>query len=133
MPRSTNDFSDDLSSTTSDASDASDAFEAEMYAHLGERLTVTKSDLANSLHEGLGLPKSEALQVIDVFFDIIQKALTRGEEVKLIHFGSFELREKKARPGRNPKTGEAVTITPRRVVTFHASPKLKQRMGTKQP
>jgi integration host factor subunit alpha len=91
-------------------------------------LTATKADLAQSLHDALAIPKVEAVQVIDAFFDTLQKTLGRGEEVKLMHFGSFELRNKEARPGRNPRTGEPVTITPRRVVTFHATPQLKRRL-----
>jgi integration host factor subunit alpha len=104
------------------------SLELDAAEHVHDLLTVTKADLAQSLHDALRMPKVEALQVIDAFFDTLQKALGRGEEVKLMNFGSFELREKQARPGRNPQTGEPVTITSRRVVTFHATPKLKQRL-----
>ena len=87
--------------------------------------TVTKSELADALFERLGLNKREAKEMVDAFFDEIRLALERGESVKLSGFGNFQLRDKPQRPGRNPKTGEEIAITARRVVTFHASQKLK--------
>ena len=87
--------------------------------------TVTKSELADALFERLGLNKREAKEMVDAFFDEIRLALERGESVKLSGFGNFLLRDKPQRPGRNPKTGEEIAITARRVVTFHASQKLK--------
>jgi integration host factor subunit alpha len=87
--------------------------------------TVTKSELADALFERLGLNKREAKEMVDAFFDEIRLALQRGESVKLSGFGNFQLRDKPQRPGRNPKTGEEIAITARRVVTFHASQKLK--------
>ena len=89
---------------------------------------VTKADLAEYLFDELGLNKREAKDLIEAFFEEIRTALGRGEEVKLSGFGNFELREKKERPGRNPKTGEEIPISPRRVVTFHAGQKLKERV-----
>jgi len=87
--------------------------------------TVTKAELADALFERLGLNKREAKDMVDGFFDEIRAALERGESVKLSGFGNFQLRVKPQRPGRNPKTGEEIAITARRVVTFHASQKLK--------
>ena len=91
-------------------------------------MALTKADLAEHLFEELGLNKREAKDLVDSFFEEIRKTLERGEEVKLSGFGNFELREKKERPGRNPKTGVEVQITARRVVTFHAGEKLKGRV-----
>lgn len=90
-----------------------------------EALTLTKAELADMLFERLGLNKRESKDMIDDFFEEIRTALERGDDVKLSSFGIFQLREKKQRPGRNPKTGEAIPIKARRVVTFHASQKLK--------
>jgi integration host factor subunit alpha len=87
--------------------------------------TMTKAELAEALFERLGLNKREAKDMVDGFFDEIRQALERGESVKLSGFGNFQLRDKPQRPGRNPKTGEEIAITARRVVTFHASQKLK--------
>lgn len=87
--------------------------------------TLTKAELAELLFEHVGLNKREAKDMVETFFDEIRNALERGEAVKLSGFGNFQLRDKPQRPGRNPKTGEAIPITARRVVTFHASQKLK--------
>jgi integration host factor subunit alpha len=90
-----------------------------------DALTLTKAELADMLFERLGLNKRESKDMVDDFFEEIRTALERGDDVKLSSFGIFQLREKKQRPGRNPKTGEAIPIKARRVVTFHASQKLK--------
>jgi integration host factor subunit alpha len=87
--------------------------------------TLTKAELAELLFERVGLNKREAKDMVDMFFEEIRFALQRGDSVKLSGFGNFQLRDKPQRPGRNPKTGEAIPITARRVVTFHASQKLK--------
>ncbi|MCH8620689.1 integration host factor subunit alpha [Undibacterium sp. TS12] len=87
--------------------------------------TLTKAELAELLFEHVGLNKREAKDMVETFFDEIRDALERGEAVKLSGFGNFQLRDKPQRPGRNPKTGEEIPITARRVVTFHASQKLK--------
>lgn len=87
--------------------------------------TLTKAELAELLFEQVGLNKREAKDMVETFFDEIRDALVRGESVKLSGFGNFQLRDKPQRPGRNPKTGEEIPITARRVVTFHASQKLK--------
>ena len=91
--------------------------------------TLTKAELAELLFERVGLNKREAKDMVETFFDEIAQALTRGDSVKLSGFGNFQLRDKPPRPGRNPKTGEEIPITARRVVTFHASQKLKLLVG----
>ena len=92
--------------------------------------TLTKAELAELLFEQVGLNKREAKDMVETFFDEIRNALERGEAVKLSGFGNFQLRDKPQRPGRNPKTGEEIPITARRVVTFHASQKLKGMVDT---
>lgn len=87
--------------------------------------TLTKAELAEMLFEQVGLNKREAKDMVETFFNEIRCALEGGEAVKLSGFGNFQLRDKPQRPGRNPRTGEAMPITARRVVTFHASQKLK--------
>ncbi len=87
--------------------------------------TLTKADLAELLFDSVGLNKREAKDMVEAFFEEISAALIAGDEVKLSGFGNFKLRDKPQRPGRNPKTGEAIPISARRVVTFHASQKLK--------
>jgi len=87
--------------------------------------TLTKADISNLLFEQVGFNKREAKDMVEAFFAEIRNALERGESVKLSSFGNFQLRDKPERPGRNPKTGEAIPISARRVVTFHSSQKLK--------
>jgi integration host factor subunit alpha len=94
----------------------------------GESVTLTKAELSEMLFERVGLNKREAKDMVETFFDEIRGALERGESVKLSGFGNFQLRDKPQRPGRNPKTGEAIPISARRVVTFHASQKLKAQI-----
>jgi len=89
-------------------------------------MTLTKDELAAILIKKIGLNKREAKDMVDSFFEEIRRALEKKESVKLSCFGNFHLREKPQRPGRNPKTGEEIPITARRVVTFHASDKLKK-------
>ena len=86
---------------------------------------ISKIDLIEHLFATLGLNKREAKDIIENFFEEIRSCLENGENVKLSKFGNFNLRDKKKRPGRNPKTGEEVAITSRRVVTFRAGQKLK--------
>ena len=88
-------------------------------------MTLTKAELADMLFEKVGLNKREAKDMVEAFFEEIRTALETGDGVKLSGFGNFQLRNKPQRPGRNPKTGEEIPITARRVVTFHASQKLK--------
>ena len=89
---------------------------------------LTKADLVERLFDELGLNKREAKELVDQFFEEVCQALEDGTEVKVSGFGNFELRDKRQRPGRNPKTGEAVPISARRVVTFRPGQKLKQRV-----
>ena len=89
---------------------------------------LTKADIAEQLFDQLGLNKREAKEVVELFFEEISRSLENNVQVKLSGFGNFELKEKKERPGRNPKTGEDVAISARRVVTFHAGQKLKARV-----
>jgi len=97
-------------------------------ARAGEGFTLTKAELAEMLFERVGLNKREAKDMVETFFDEIRGALERGGSVKLSGFGNFQLRDKPQRPGRNPKTGEEIPISARRVVTFHASQKLKSQI-----
>jgi len=90
-----------------------------------KRMTLTKAELADLLFEKVGLNKREAKDMVDSFYEEVRAALQNGNGVKLSGFGNFQLRDKPQRPGRNPKTGEEVKITARRVVTFHACQKLK--------
>ncbi len=90
-----------------------------------EMPTLTKAELAELLFDNVGLNKREAKDMVEAFFEVIRDALESGDSVKLSGFGNFQLRDKPQRPGRNPKTGEAIPIAARRVVTFHASQKLK--------
>ncbi|WP_150550184.1 integration host factor subunit alpha [Pandoraea soli] len=90
-----------------------------------EAPTLTKAELAELLFEQVGLNKREAKDMVEAFFESIRDALESGDSVKLSGFGNFQLRDKPQRPGRNPKTGQAIPIAARRVVTFHASQKLK--------
>lgn len=90
-----------------------------------ETPTLTKAELAELLFERLGLNKRESKDMVDGFFDIIHATLVQGRDVKLSGFGNFNIRRKAPRPGRNPRTGEAIPIKARNVVTFHASQKLK--------
>ncbi|MCQ9616466.1 integration host factor subunit alpha [Paenalcaligenes niemegkensis] len=87
--------------------------------------TLTKADLTEMLFDHVGLNKREAKDIVDTFFAEIRNTLEEGSEVKLSGFGNFQVRDKPPRPGRNPKTGEVIPISARRVVTFHASQKLK--------
>ncbi|CAH0444476.1 Integration host factor subunit alpha [Ralstonia syzygii subsp. syzygii] len=87
--------------------------------------TLTKAELAEMLFEQVGLNKRESKDMVEAFFNVIREALEQGDSVKLSGFGNFQLRDKPQRPGRNPKTGEIIPITARRVVTFNASQKLK--------
>ena len=91
--------------------------------------TITKADIVKHLHDELGLNKSECKQLIEGFFQEISNSLINNEAVKLSGLGNFELIDKKERPGRNPKTGENVTIKARRVVTFKAGNKLRQKIA----
>jgi integration host factor subunit alpha len=93
-----------------------------------ETAAVTKAQLADLLFEQIGLNKRESKDMVDAFFDLITAQLVAGTDVKISGFGNFQIRTKAPRPGRNPRTGEAIAIEARRVVTFHASHKLKDQI-----
>ena len=93
-------------------------------------MTLTKSDIVEDLNNEIGLNKREAKELVDLFFDDIKNLLSEGHEVKLSGFGNFQLRDKSSRPGRNPRTGEDVEISARRVVTFKPGQKLKDSVKT---
>ena len=89
---------------------------------------LTKAQMADRLFDELGLNKREAKEIVEMFFDEVQVSLERNRQVKISGFGNFDLREKAERPGRNPKTGEEIPITARRVVTFRPGRKRKARV-----
>lgn len=91
-------------------------------------MALTKIEIADNLVEKCGLDKREAKQFVELFFEEIRLSLEKGEEVKLSGFGNFSVRDKKSRPGRNPKTGETVSVSARRVVAFKAGQKLRDRV-----
>jgi integration host factor subunit alpha len=91
-------------------------------------MALTKADMAERLFDDLGLNKREAKELVEAFFEEIRSSLEHGQQVKLSGFGNFDLRNKNQRPGRNPKTGEEIPISARRVVTFRPGQKLKARV-----
>jgi len=91
-------------------------------------MALTKAEVAEHLYEKVGLSKRDAKDMVEVFFEQIRSTLENGEQVKLSGFGNFDLREKSERPGRNPKTGEDIPISARKVVTFRPGQKLKSRV-----
>ncbi|MEX2480101.1 MAG: integration host factor subunit alpha [Gammaproteobacteria bacterium] len=91
-------------------------------------MALTKAEMAERLFEDLGLNKREAKELVEAFFEEVRASLEAGQQVKLSGFGNFDLRDKNQRPGRNPKTGEEIPITARRVVTFRPGQKLKARV-----
>ena len=93
-----------------------------------ESPALTNAALADLLYDNIGLNKREAKDMVDALFDIVTERLVSGDDVKITGFGNFQIRSKSSRPGRNPRTGEPVAIEARRVVTFHASPKLKDQV-----
>jgi len=93
-----------------------------------ETPALTKAQLSELLFEQIGLNKRESKDMVDAFFDLISRSLVEGDDVKITGFGNFQIRTKSPRPGRNPRTGEAIPIAARRVVTFHASQKLKEQI-----
>ena len=91
-------------------------------------MTLTKADLAKYLDEQIGLTNREAKEIVEHFFKQVCDALIKGQQVKMSGFGNFILNDKNERPGRNPRTGEEVPVSARRVVTFHCGQKLKARV-----
>ena len=91
-------------------------------------MALTKAEVAEHLFEKVGLSKRDAKDMVEIFFEQIRETLESGEQVKLSGFGNFDIRQKKERPGRNPKTGEDIPISARKVVTFRPGQKLKSRV-----
>lgn len=91
-------------------------------------MVLIKAALCDRLFDELGFNKQESKEFIDQFFEEIRKTLENGEEIKLSGFGNFKLRDKSERPGRNPRTGEVIPVSARRVVTFKVGQKLKYRI-----
>lgn len=96
-------------------------------------MTLTKQDIAKNLMDKLALEKDCAKKFVDTFFEGMRSALAKGDNVKLSSFGNFELRTKSSRPGRNPKTGESIPVSARRVVVFKAGQKLRKRVEKTVP
>lgn len=111
--------------TTDDDNPADTLHATGGFASILETPTLTKADLSELLFERLGLNKRESKDMVEAFFELVHGTLVQGEDVKLSGFGNFNIRRKAPRPGRNPRTGEAIPIKARNVVTFHASHKLK--------
>jgi len=93
-----------------------------------ENPVLTKAEMAEQLFAEIGLSKRESKEIVEAVYDLMTESLIAGDDVKITNFGNFLIREKAARPGRNPRTGEPTLIEARRVVTFHSSPKLKEQL-----
>src|SRR5580704_18142561 len=91
-------------------------------------MALTKADISEHLFNGIGLTKRESKEIVEVFFNNVSSALENAQQVKLSGFGNFELHDKNERPGRNPKTGESIPVSARRVVTFRSGQKLQSRV-----
>lgn len=91
--------------------------------------TLTRMDLAEAIHDGVGLSRNDSAQIVESVLTHISDALVRGEQVKISSFGTFSIREKNARVGRNPKTGEEAPINARRVLTFRPSHLMKDSVA----
>lgn len=92
-------------------------------------MTVTKADIVERIYEKVGFSKKEAAEIVDSIFEVVKKNLEAGHKIKISGFGTFSTHDKSARRGRNPQTGEAITIRSRRVLGFKASPILKNSMN----
>ncbi len=92
---------------------------------------MTKADIVEELYERVGISKEEAFRLTELFLDIMKETLEKGETVKISSFGNFVVREKRARRGRSPQTGDEMIIIPRKVLTFKSSPLLKQALNNK--
>ncbi len=90
---------------------------------------MTKSDIVEAVYQNVGFTKKRAAEVVNLILDTMKDALEDGEKVKISGFGNFEIRKKDARKGRNPQTGEEITISERRVLTFKPSQVLKERLN----
>ncbi len=91
--------------------------------------TLTRADISERMHKGIGLSRTECYKLVDSILELMSAEIERGEDVKISGFGTFHVRSKSARVGRNPKTGVEVSITPRRVLTFKPSQKLRERIA----
>ncbi len=100
--------------------------------HMDNSQTITRADLAQAVYEQVGLSRNESAELVETVLEELCKALERGEMVKISSFGTFQVRSKRQRVGRNPKTGEEVPILPRRVLTFRASNVLKERINDQE-
>ncbi|MHB8880027.1 MAG: integration host factor subunit alpha [Thermodesulfovibrionales bacterium] len=89
---------------------------------------MTKADIVDTIFEKVGLSKKEAQDIVEILFDTMRQTFVEGESLKISGFGTFNVRKKLARRGRNPKTGQDLEITPRRVITFRVSNQLKQEI-----
>ena len=98
---------------------------------MSSRRSTIRADLADAVHDNVGLPRAECAELIDDVFKTMADSLSAGESVKISTFGTFNVRSKSERTGRNPKTGEEAVITPRRVVTFKASNLLKSKVESR--
>ncbi|MBF0458728.1 MAG: integration host factor subunit alpha [Nitrospirae bacterium] len=87
---------------------------------------MTKADIVKAINENVGLPKNETEDIVEIIISLMKDTLSEGEDIKIPHFGTFHVRKKRLRKGRNPQTGVDLDITPRTVVTFHPSNSLKQ-------
>jgi integration host factor subunit alpha len=96
-------------------------------------MALTKAEIAEHLFEKVGINRKDAKELVETFFEEIRHALENGEQVKISGFGNFDLRDKAERPGRNPKTGEDIPISARRVVTFRPGQKFKARVEDAKP
>jgi|SRR5690606_33609751 integration host factor subunit alpha len=95
--------------------------------------TLTRADLTNAIYEEVGLSQNEAANLVEMVLELISDSLARGNDVKITNFGTFQVRQKNARVGRNPKTGEEVPISPRRVIVFRPSANMKSRVAAEKP
>jgi integration host factor subunit alpha len=98
-----------------------------------EKKTLTRADLSETLHRNIGLSRTESADMVNNVLDLVSDALVEGQSVKLSSFGTFMVRAKRARMGRNPKTGEEVPITPRRVLVFRPSQVMKNVVNGLEP
>ena len=98
-----------------------------------EKKTLTRADLSETLHRNIGLSRTESADMVNNVLDLVADALVEGQSVKLSSFGTFMVRSKRARMGRNPKTGEEVPITPRRVLVFRPSQVMKNIVNGLEP
>lgn len=94
-----------------------------------KKANVTRKELAEAVADKLGYPLSVCGSVVDCFFDTLKGSMLGGTSIKLVHFGTFSVREKNPRKGRNPRTGEAITIEERQIVSFRPSKKLRARIN----